>query len=70
VADIYRELGATDAGVALNSRKIELAKKTYGELSCAGSTMPSSRHRMRSDNRPLRKPGCATRHAPQSRWPQ
>jgi len=33
VADIYRELGAADRSAALNSRKIELAKKTYGELS-------------------------------------
>jgi len=33
VGDIYRELGATDRGVALNARKVELAKKFYGELS-------------------------------------
>jgi eukaryotic-like serine/threonine-protein kinase len=33
VADIYRELGVTDRSAALNARKIELAKKTYGELS-------------------------------------
>ena len=33
VADIYRELGATDRSAALNARKVELAKKTYGELS-------------------------------------
>lgn len=33
VADIYRELGAADRSTALNARKVELAKKTYGELS-------------------------------------
>ncbi len=33
VADIYRELGVADRSVALNARKIELAKKEYGELS-------------------------------------
>ena len=33
VADIYRELGVADRSAALNARKIELAKKTYGELS-------------------------------------
>ena len=33
VADIYRELGVTDRATALNARKVELAKKTYGELS-------------------------------------
>jgi len=32
VADIYRELGVADRSAALNARKIELAKKTYGEL--------------------------------------
>jgi len=33
VADIYRELGVADRSAALNARKVELAKKTYGELS-------------------------------------
>jgi serine/threonine-protein kinase len=33
VADIYRELGAADRSAVLNARKVELAKKTYGELS-------------------------------------
>jgi len=33
VADIYRELGATERGAALNARKVELAKKYLGALS-------------------------------------
>ena len=33
VADIYREPGVADRSAALNARKIELAKKAYGELS-------------------------------------
>jgi len=33
VADIYRELGVTDRSAALDARKVELARKTYGELS-------------------------------------
>ena len=37
VADIYRELGATDRSATLNARKVELAKKTYGELSEPGA---------------------------------
>ncbi len=33
VADIYRELGATDRATEMTARKVELAKKYYGELS-------------------------------------